>query len=298
MPQQPISIARRLIMNNGYPPLVIFLLGLCGTLFAQAPTDQAKAWNNPKIRAWQDYPFVAAPPQDQHHELWRNFDELPQGIQRGRLIYGHARQFDLEGLFYGHKGTQPDDDATLDESRRRQMQQLARSIKNSGVTVLHLHGPNAFSAEIAKILADEGLILTARVDGKHYFGNYDIWRIHDTRGGISTVSGLMPNHDWWRKFPPVMAANVIMRDGNLAFEYYGSATQRRTLNYIHPISLQVRDALLRELLLGEQVFDLPIRREVRIGGHLGGVWFDNPGNNIPSFDSYSRDYTRDRKSVV
>jgi len=157
------------------------------------------------------------------------------------------------------------------------------------VSVVHKHNPPHPSIKAAKIMAEEGPGFITRLDGKHFFGNNDVWRVSRERGGISPATGFVPNHDWYRKFPQSLAANLILRDGTLSFEYWGhKATQRRTTNFMHPITIQLRDAFLRESLLGEQVFDNTL--EPGTGGHFVGVWFDNPNNQVPSYDPYSRAY--------
>ncbi|MFQ5810228.1 MAG: hypothetical protein ACE5JM_11470, partial [Armatimonadota bacterium] len=83
-----------------------------------------------------------------------------------------------------------------------------------------------------------------------------------------------------------LSATKVRRDGELLVEYYGSNwVQRRDLSYVHPASIQMRDAFLRECVLGEQVFDTPL--DLQCGGCASGVWFDNPGNVAVSYDAYA-----------
>lgn len=232
-------------------------------------------WHNPKIRPWQDYPFFEKPPDTLHKQLWQDFSDLPEWAQRGRIVYKHQSEFG-----YARSGT-PEEVAEFREK--------ATKWRAAGVSLVHQHNPPHRSLKVAEACDRFGPGLITRLDGKHFFGNGDVWRVSKARGGISPATAFVPNHDWYRKFPPSLAANAVMRDGQLAFEYYAHrATQRRTTNLMHPITIQLRDAFLRESLLGEQVFDLPLKEGT--GGHFSGVWYDNPNNQVPSFDPYSRAY--------
>ena len=267
--------------TTGLLPVLALLFVPCG--IGEEANDAPKQkspweqlWHNPKIRPWQDYPFVEKPADTLHKELWRNFDERPEWAQRGRLVYKH-----LSGFGKLRPDAGPEQIAACREKAAKWVA--------DGVSLIHKHYPPHPPIGQAEACVEFGLNLVTRLDGKHFFGNDDIWRVSVSRGGVSPTTAFVPNHDWYRKFPQSLAANAVLRDGQLSFEYYGQkATQRRTANYMHPATIQLRDAFLRESLLGEQIFDIPL--EPGTGGFFSGVWFDNPNNQVPSFDPYSRAY--------
>ena len=66
-------------------------------------------------------------------------------------------------------------------------------------------------------------------------------------------------------------------------EYPGGISQRRDPAFMHPATIQMRDAALREFLLGETVF-----REHPGFGPSDGIYWDNPGGgDFASYDPYS-----------
>jgi len=84
-----------------------------------------------------------------------------------------------------------------------------------------------------------------------------------------------------------MWATRIRRDGELNQAYYGSAwVPRRDISYVHPASIQMRDAFLRECVLGEQCQHPAGHQD---GGKVSGVWWDNPGTLCVSYDAYASD---------
>lgn len=228
-------------------------------------------WHNPKVRPWQDYPFFPKRPNTLHKELWRDFKDVPVWGQRGHLVYCSSRSFgNAFSKFTEHK---------MDFDKG----------KEAGVSLVHV-GPikNPYlKREIVDYLHGIGLPLVLRLDGQFFWGrNYNELMSSLRPGGWDTYHNTVPNNDWYRKFPPSLAATRVLRDGQPMIEYYGSKwVQRRDLSYMHPVSIQMRDAFLRECVLGEQVFDRPL--DLDAGGKVSGVWWDNPGNVGVSYDPYS-----------
>jgi len=231
-------------------------------------------WHNPKIRPWQDYPFFPKPENTLHKELWEDFKDIPVWGQRGHLVYCSGGSF---GKAFGKFAENKED---FDKG------------KQAGVSLVHV-GPikkRYLTREIVDYLHEIGLPLVLRLDGQYFWGrNYNELMSSLRFGGWDTYHNTVPNNDWYRKFPPSLAATRVLRDGQPIIEYYGSKwVQRRDLSYMHPVSIQMRDGFLRECVLGEQVFDRPL--DLEAGGKVSGVWWDNPGNVGVSYDPYSLDY--------
>ena len=260
----------------------IFVLACFSCLLPRSSAEDAREakspaygrWHNPKIRPWQDYPFFTKPENTLHKRLWQNFDEVPEWGQRGHTVYRSSGGF--RGAF-GKSG----------EHREE-----FKKGKEAGTSLVHV-GPikkGFLSREVVDYLHEIELPLVLRLDGQYFWGrNYNELMSDLRPGGWDTYHNTVPNNDWFRKFPPSLAAVRVLRDGQPMIEYFGSKwVQRRDLSYMHPVSIQMRDAFLRECVLGEQVFDREL--DLEAGGKVSGVWWDNPGNVGVSYDPYSLEY--------
>ncbi|HNQ35453.1 MAG TPA: hypothetical protein PKN80_05235, partial [bacterium] len=243
------------------PALVAGIL-LTGSGVMGKTAEAQTAPTTARIRAWQEYPFVKPPAAGVHRQLWEDFTDLPEWCQRGRIVYG-AEQTSIEA---------------------------AKRIKENGAGLLHVGPIRALSAEQVKTYEEIGLPLVLRLDGQMFWGDRHNELMETLRpGGWAVYHSTVPNNDWFRKFPASLSAAKFMRDGQPMWEYYGSNwVMRRDINYIHPAAIQMRDAFLRECLLGEQVFDRPIG--LAAAGHASGVWWDNPGNIVESYDAYTQGF--------
>lgn len=232
-----------------------------------AATERFDPWHNPKIRAWQDYPFFKKPEPTIHRTLWQDYPDIPEWGQRGRLVYKSDVFADTPAAF----------------------ESTVARLKAEGVSLIHYGIIKHVTPDMVATFDKVGMPLIIRLDGQYFWGrNYNEMMSVLRPGGWDSFHNTVPNNDWYRKFPPSLAATRVMRDGQPVIEYYGSLwVQRRDLAYMHPVSIQMRDAFLRECILGEQMFDRPI--DLAVGGHVSGVWWDNPGNPAVSYDTYSCD---------
>jgi len=221
--------------------------------------------DRPKIRTAGQYPFAEPQSVKPHEQLWQVFEDLPSWCQRGRLVYTSGKD-------------------------RLRGPHSVRALKDKGADLLHIGAIRRLTADHMRQLKDGGLPLVLRLDGQFFWGDRQMDLMESIRpGGWANYHNTVPNSDWYRKFPLSLAATKVLRDGQLMREYYGSAwVQRRDINYIHPAVIQMRDAFLRECVLGEQVFDRPVG--LACGGHASGVWWDNPGNLADSYDAYTQDF--------
>jgi len=213
---------------------------------------------NPRIRPWREYPFFDKPAWTLHKTLWRDFDNPPPWAQRGSIIYAMPMWYWKEQSF--------------------------EKIGASGYNVIHL-GQTGTRDDRHSRVKQAKLPLVIRLDGRFFWGRNYLELFQTFWSGASAWHNYPPNVEWYRKFPPSLLATRMRRDGELMIEYSGSLSQRRDLNVIHPVSIQMRDAFMRECLLDEQVFDLPLARPAF--GLADGVWWDNPTNAVPSYDAYS-----------
>ena len=239
----------------------------CGTAVAQeSPAESAAKASaglfrhvKGPIRPWQDYPFIKAPERQLRTQLWQNFDELPDWAQRGRMRYLEC------------DGKMPEKLKTAVDMR----------------AVAHVGPIRSLTEADLKMLDDNKVPLVIRLDGQYFWGRDYPQMMEILRpGGWSVYHVTVPNTMWHTKFPPSLSATKLRRDGELYIGYYINPwTQRRDLSYVHPVGLQMRDAFLRECVVGEQVFDIPL--DLIVGGRVSGVWWDNPGTNCVSYDAYA-----------
>jgi len=239
-------------------------LGGCSAgLAADGPAGVARplrARPNPKVRAWQEYPFFPRPPWSLHERLWEDFADRPAWTHRGNVRYAMPHWY------------WPDDGKNYE------------AMRETGFNVVHL-GQTGARDDRHRRVKRAGLPVVARLDGRFFWGR-DYMDLFGTYWhGMASWHNYPPNVQWYRKFPPSLWATRRRRDGELIIEYAGSLSQRRDLSVVHPVSIQMRDAFLRECLLAEQVFDLPLDRPAF--GEPNGVWWDNATSTVPSYDAYS-----------
>ena len=248
-------------MTSRLPFVTSLLLAVCSaSVLAETPAMpiKPKFGPNPKVREMPEYPFVQAPERTMRTALWQNYDELPAWCQRGNIRY-----------FSG-------------AHNQKRVDQIAE-LEGIG----HCGPIRVLTPEHMKEMKRKNVPLIIRLDGQFFWGrNYT--QINETSrpGGWAAYHVTVPNTRWFSKFPRSLSATKVLRDGELLIEYYGSNwVQRRDVSYVNPVSIQMRDAFLRECVLGEQVFDYPL--DIKTGGHASGVWWDNPGNVVVSYDPYA-----------
>jgi len=226
-------------------------------------TRPLPVWTSPGISGWQDYPFCRKPSWTLHQELWQDFNDLPLWGQRGRIVYISPSRTELHDI---------------------------QALKDSGAGIIHIGAIKRITPDLTGRLKELDLPLVIRLEGQFFFGRDYTQLMARLRPG-GWVSGHVYNANmrWYEKYAPSLAATKILRDGQPIIEYQGSPlAQRRDLSYMHPASIQMRQAYLRETLLGEQVFDRPV--DLACGREVAGVFWDNPGNAAVSYDPYSVRY--------
>jgi hypothetical protein len=202
-------------------------------LGASATAAAAKFFGTPT-----EYPFVAPPPRTMRQTLWEDFDDLPLWAQRGRIFYMH--------------------DAT-DLNRLKQIKAIGG--------LAHTGPIRDLKPENLQYIRDNDIPLVLRLDGQYFWGRDYTQQMEAIRGGgWAAYHSTVPNTRWYEKFPLSLAATKVLRDGQPMIEYYGSAwVQRRDISYVHPVAMQMRAGFLRECVLGEMIFGIPL--DLKCGGY-------------------------------